>query len=776
MLTSLFSTLLLLHAASSTQFSTPIMGYNTCNVGCGNATFPNAKYVLRTANSIVKRGFLAAGWNYVNIDAGWTAPVRKGGLQGPLLADAAKFPAGMRNLSDTLSGMGLRFGLYTSISTSTCVLNHPGSCGHEMIDARQFVRDWNISLLKDDGCGSCNPLFLGGDWGLKAYENMATGRREAASSIDAAPVFLSTEGPNMDFDKMSARPDLYGNTHRVGHDSVPTFGSVFSQLDLASKVNHLAHNDTNGFGGFFHDLDMLQCGFGDFQNVSRKRALDMCVSHFTMWAMVKSNLLISTDLQSLPDVLVRVLTNSEVIAVHQDPLGVQAVRVSSEVKQDAHETSLWDPGTSSFLLLRLCNSSNPLQKWNLGNGTGITGGRLWTADAKGKRWCVGESSWARPGEVLPCNDPKFQKGSVPGCGCNHDGSPCCHEIVDDYRSQPFIPQCVDPFTTPTYCASKNEIGGVVGEGHGCGLVLSCEEGGTIEEIVFADFGTVAYDDQREGDSLRSSSSTTTSSCDSFNFRVNHTCTSEARGLVEYVKSQCVGRSSCKISDKAVSEIVGDPCRKVHKRLAIVARGCRGNNSSMPVLPLKRVSFNPTLSWDSYEGTSGPVPHSRYVGASSLAWDASDTDVWVWGKKGMDMEEEGGTGGTGGNGGTTGRTLHPSARSWLTRDEGTLLDDDNVAGTRQTPVEAGEWCAEAVGAQAREIWRVPLVGGRKAFALFNRSPEDVVMKVNLQTEGMSGRAWRVRNVWENVTSSVKEEDVEVRANVSKYGVALLVFGS
>jgi hypothetical protein len=68
-----------------------------------------------------------------------------------------------------------------------------------------------------------------------------------------------------------------------------------------------------------------------------------------------------------------------------------------------------------------------------------------------------------------------------------------------------------------------------------------------------------------------------------------------------------------------------------------------------------------------------------------------------------------------------------------------------------------------------------VGGRLAFALFNRSPEDVVMKVNLRAEGMSGRAWRVRNVWENVTSSVKEGDVVVGANVSKYGVALLVFG-
>ena len=303
--------------------------------------------------------------------------------------------------------------------------------------------------------------------------------------------------------------------------------------------------------------------------------------------LLKSHLLISTDLDSLPDNVVQVLKNEEVIAVHQDPLGVQAVRVSSVLPADApHDTSSWDPGTSSLLLLRPCDPSNPLQQWRLGNGSTSTAGRLWTADAKGKRWCVGESNWARPGEVLPCDDPRFQKGSVPGCGCSHDGSPCCHEI-DDYRSEPFVPQCVEPFAEPKYCSSKSEIGGVVGEGHGCGLSLSCGEGeGTIEEVVFADFGTVAYD--REGGPGSSSSS----SCDLYNFRVNRTCTSEARGLVEYVKSRCIGKASCTLSHKAVSDLVGDPCRKVHKRLAVVVRGCSGNNDT-PALPLQRCRGTPS---------------------------------------------------------------------------------------------------------------------------------------------------------------------------------------
>ena len=54
---------------------------------------------------------------------------------------------------------------------------------------------------------------------------------------------------------MSARPDLYGNTHRSGHDAEPDWHSVTSQYDIAAELWRFAHNDT-GHGGFFNDMDM----------------------------------------------------------------------------------------------------------------------------------------------------------------------------------------------------------------------------------------------------------------------------------------------------------------------------------------------------------------------------------------------------------------------------------------------------------------------------------------------------------------------------------------
>jgi hypothetical protein len=68
-------------AFSSPGFPLPLMGFNTCNVGCGNISFPNEEFVLQTAASMVQpRGLApdhywgslrAAGWQYLNLDDGW---------------------------------------------------------------------------------------------------------------------------------------------------------------------------------------------------------------------------------------------------------------------------------------------------------------------------------------------------------------------------------------------------------------------------------------------------------------------------------------------------------------------------------------------------------------------------------------------------------------------------------------------------------------------------------------------------------------------------------
>ena len=55
--------------------------------------------------------------------------------------------------------------------------------------------------------------------------------------------------------KADDNPDLHANTKRVGHDNIPTWGSMLTEIDLASGLHIYAHNDT-GNGSFFNDLDM----------------------------------------------------------------------------------------------------------------------------------------------------------------------------------------------------------------------------------------------------------------------------------------------------------------------------------------------------------------------------------------------------------------------------------------------------------------------------------------------------------------------------------------
>jgi len=51
------------------------------------------------------------------------------------------------------------------------------------------------------------------------------------------------------------------------------------------------------------------------------------VAHFSLWALVKAPLLIGTDLTTISAKNLAILTNQEVIAINQDPLGVQGRRV-----------------------------------------------------------------------------------------------------------------------------------------------------------------------------------------------------------------------------------------------------------------------------------------------------------------------------------------------------------------------------------------------------------------------------------------------------------------
>ncbi|MBN1810985.1 MAG: hypothetical protein JXA14_04035 [Anaerolineae bacterium] len=73
--------------------------------------------------------------------------------------------------------------------------------------------------------------------------------------------------------------------------------------------------------GHWNDPDMLQVGNGGMTDVEYR-------THFSMWALMAAPLIAGNDLRNMSQETRDILTAPEVIAVNQDPLGIQGARVT----------------------------------------------------------------------------------------------------------------------------------------------------------------------------------------------------------------------------------------------------------------------------------------------------------------------------------------------------------------------------------------------------------------------------------------------------------------
>ena len=122
---------------------TPPMGFNTWNTFAADI---DEKMVMEMADVMVAEGYRDAGYEYVVIDDCWS--LRERDENGCLVADPAKFPHGIKYLSDYVHSKGLKFGMYSDAGPRTCA-GYPGSFDHEYQDARRFA-EWGVDLLKYD--------------------------------------------------------------------------------------------------------------------------------------------------------------------------------------------------------------------------------------------------------------------------------------------------------------------------------------------------------------------------------------------------------------------------------------------------------------------------------------------------------------------------------------------------------------------------------------------------------------------------------------------------
>ncbi|KAI9345037.1 Melibiase family protein [Obelidium mucronatum] len=272
----------------------PAMGWNSWNKFACNVT---EDIVKQHADDLVTSGLAKLGYNYVNIDDCWQLTRDKDGY---IHEDPIAFPSGIKALSDYVHSKGLKFGLYSSAGTYTCE-GRPGGLHFEKQDAERYA-EWQIDYFKYD---NCNNEGLGDKAGtIKRYGALRDALNATGRSINYA---ICNWGDAAVWEYGSE----LGNSWRTTGDIKDNWESI---SDLISKNLHLSQYASPGG---FNDMDMLEVGNGHM-------TADEYRTHFSVWAALKSPLLLGHDIRSMTQETFEIIGNKAVIAINQDPLGKSA--------------------------------------------------------------------------------------------------------------------------------------------------------------------------------------------------------------------------------------------------------------------------------------------------------------------------------------------------------------------------------------------------------------------------------------------------------------------
>ena len=307
---------------------TPPMGWNSWNKFACNV---NEQTVRDTADAVVASGMRDAGYKYVVIDDCWQGPRDANGF---ITADAQKFPSGIKALADYVHSRGLGFGIYSDAGRLTCG-GRPASEGHEYQDALTYAR-WGVDYLKFDWC--------------------STGDRNAQEGYAVMADALRASGRNIVFSMCewgTAKPWLWAkNTGNLWRTTGDIFDSFNKQDDAHKSWAHTVTEivDLNeplwpyAGPGHWNDPDMLEVGNGGMSAAEYR-------AHFSLWAMMAAPLMAGNDVPHMDETTRSILLNKEVIAVDQDPLGIQGHRV-------------WKQGDSEVWVKPLSDSARALLFFN----------------------------------------------------------------------------------------------------------------------------------------------------------------------------------------------------------------------------------------------------------------------------------------------------------------------------------------------------------------------------------------------------------------------------
>ena len=281
------------------QVETPTMGWSSWNTFAVNIS---EDIIKGQADAMVSQGLKDVGYQYINIDDGFQYGRTS---QGKVRIHPQRFPHGLKVVSDYIHSKGLKAGIYSDAGDCTCgsISNgdtrntNVGFYGYEQVDADYYFKELEFDFIKVDYCGG-NHLGLNEQEQYTAIHNAIVNTGKDVRYNLCRWAFPGTWAHDIST-SWRTTGDIYD-----GWESVK--GILAENLYLSAYC----------YDGCYNDMDMLEVG--------RSMSEEEDKTHFGMWCIMSSPLLIGCNMATIKERPLALLKNEELIALNQDPLGLQA--------------------------------------------------------------------------------------------------------------------------------------------------------------------------------------------------------------------------------------------------------------------------------------------------------------------------------------------------------------------------------------------------------------------------------------------------------------------
>ena len=303
----LFQVIALMATTTLSAQDGPTMGWSSWNTYGVNI---NESLIKRQADAMVSKGLKDVGFNHINIDDGFFGG--RDTKTGELKIHKTRFPNGLKPVADYIHSRGLKAGIYSDAGANTCGNYYNGDTqsvnvgfyNYDQHDADFYFKECGFDFVKVDFCGGDAP---------QNSQRLALDPQERYTAISQAIKNTGRTDVRLNVCRWNYPGTWVSDvafSWRTTPDINNSWGSVKGILAENLYMSAYCHD------GHFNDMDMLEVG--------RSLSAEEDKTHFGMWCIMSSPLLIGCDMTSINARALTLLKNTELIALNQDPLYLQA--------------------------------------------------------------------------------------------------------------------------------------------------------------------------------------------------------------------------------------------------------------------------------------------------------------------------------------------------------------------------------------------------------------------------------------------------------------------